>query len=315
MELLFSLPVHEKPEVVIDQIINFQHFNPGAGIILHISQAFDFSKCVMDRETFISEITSLGNVFVNPVSLRTGLQDMIQAHISNYRYMRSICDFDKFCLCASNDMFFRTGLAEHIRPYDCGEAPRLIAPVEGIDDSQLFRYYYTEKVLRDEYLKNALEKMGTDKIWFSHIEGSYYSAELFGELADQIEQFYDYRKMEMKYPREEVYFSTCYMNSDKKDRYSLCPDGVFTFVPWERDGFWVWESDLKRLAKEPGGYFCVKRVARELNVYLRKYLRKKYGYEQKEIEILGKIVDTKGVFRSKWKDETKQKIKSHFSKH
>lgn len=314
MELLFSIPVHEKPEVVIDQVLNFQHFNPGCGIVLHISQAFDFSKSVMDRETFVQKLTALGNVFVNPESLRTGLQDMIQAHIANYRYMRSVCDFDKFCLCASNDMFYKAGLAEHIRPYACGEDPLVIAPEEGKGDRPFFRYYYTWKALQDECLKNELAKMETDTIWFSHIEGSYYSKDLFEELANQIEAFYDYRKMEMKYPREEVYFSTCYMNTDKRERYPLCPDGVFTFVPWSRDGFWVWESDLHKLEKNPGGYFCVKRVARELNVYLRKYLRKKNRYEQKEKELLGDLVETKGMIRSKWKNETKQKLKTLFAK-
>lgn len=303
MKLLFSLPVHEKPEVVIDQVLNFLHFNPDCGVVLHLSQAFDFSKAVMDQKTFLAKLSKIENVFVNPTSLRTGLQDMIQAHIANYRYALTVCDFEKFCLCASNDMFFRPGLADYIRPYDCGEKPIEIFSVANPEAPSW--YYYAKKAWTDPVLQTMAKDLCADKIYMSHIEGSYYSKALFGELSDLVEKYYDYTKMEIKYPREEVFFATLFMNSDLKNRYSKCPGDVFTWVPWDREGFWALEKDLRRLQKTPGDYFSVKRVARDLNVYLRKILRKNAGYLEQEKALLGSLSENGKLFRSKWKDEIK----------
>lgn len=105
---------------MIDQILNFTTLNPGCGIVLHMSQGFDWRKSELGSEEFDEIIKDFPNVFINTESVRTGAYDIIQAHISNYKYVRSIVDFEFYCMCASNELFIKPGLYEHIKEYDCG---------------------------------------------------------------------------------------------------------------------------------------------------------------------------------------------------
>ena len=41
-ELLFSIPVHEKQDIVNNTVENIFNFNPNSKIILHISKNFDY---------------------------------------------------------------------------------------------------------------------------------------------------------------------------------------------------------------------------------------------------------------------------------
>lgn len=82
--ILFSIPVHEKPEVVLDQINNFLHFNPDCCIVLHISSGFRFDSDHISEDGFFSALGDIDRVYVNPNRLRSGLEDIIQCHISNF---------------------------------------------------------------------------------------------------------------------------------------------------------------------------------------------------------------------------------------
>ena len=39
-KLAFSVPVHENNDVVADLLSNFQKYNPGCVVVLHVSQLF-----------------------------------------------------------------------------------------------------------------------------------------------------------------------------------------------------------------------------------------------------------------------------------
>ncbi|MBM3268774.1 MAG: hypothetical protein FJZ01_14125, partial [Candidatus Sericytochromatia bacterium] len=41
MRLAISIPVHEQPAVVLDQIANIRHFAPDALVVLHVSRNFE----------------------------------------------------------------------------------------------------------------------------------------------------------------------------------------------------------------------------------------------------------------------------------
>lgn len=41
--IYISIPVHEKPEVIVDQLCNFERFFPSAKIVLHLSKNANFS--------------------------------------------------------------------------------------------------------------------------------------------------------------------------------------------------------------------------------------------------------------------------------
>lgn len=306
MNLMFSIPVHEKPEVVIDQIINFQHFNPGCGIVLHISDKFDFSREKLSYKEFKSIIEKLPNVYINPVSVRTGISDIIQAHISNFRYVDGITQFEKFCLCASNEIFVKFGLYEHIKDYDCGLEKKLIAHYGDADFSK--EYYYTFRTVNDTSLKKILNELNSDKIFFSHVEGIFFNRNLFCKMADVIEQNYDYKSITVKYPREEVYFSSYIWNLQSEKEIKILLNGNFTFVPWNRVGYMIWSDDIKNIIKADNK-FSVKRVDRVLNIFIRKFIRKKNGYYLKEKKLLGSLVQNNHILISKLKDEIPNKFK------
>ena len=118
--IIFSIPIHEKLEVVFDQIENYRFFNPDCGIVFHFSKEFDYDNSGITREEFEEKVKNIGNIFINPTSVRTGWADIIQAHISNFCYVKDQCEFEFFALCASNEMFIRAGLYQWIREYDCG---------------------------------------------------------------------------------------------------------------------------------------------------------------------------------------------------
>ena len=105
--IVFSIPIHEKLEVVIDQIINFFYFNQNCAIVFHISQGFNYKQSGLSLEEFKERIAQIGNVYINPESVRTGRDDIIQAHLSNFKFVYSFLEFDFFSLCASNELLLK----------------------------------------------------------------------------------------------------------------------------------------------------------------------------------------------------------------
>lgn len=69
--IVFSIPVHEKFEVIVDQIININHFNPNCAIVLHLSKKFDYTGTAMSEEQFRQIVNSFENVFINENRLDT----------------------------------------------------------------------------------------------------------------------------------------------------------------------------------------------------------------------------------------------------
>ena len=98
--ICFSIPVHEKLEVVLDQCYNIHYYNPKSAIILHFSSGFNYSGSAIKKEEFEKIVEGLGYVYINPKSVRTNLYDIIQAHLSNFNYARNEIEFSFFTLLA-----------------------------------------------------------------------------------------------------------------------------------------------------------------------------------------------------------------------
>ena len=199
--ILFSIPVHEKPEVVLDQINNFLHFNPDCCIVLHISRDFCFDSDHISEERFLDVLNNMDSVYVNPNRLRSGLEDIIQCHISNFRYAYENIGFEYIVFASSNELFFRSGLWDDIRQYDCGPGDRAIVKADT-------DWIQGKHVLRDEGFIGALKKWGISQIYNGQFEGSFMKRDMMLDISNKIESFYDYRSMSVKYAREEVFFHT-----------------------------------------------------------------------------------------------------------
>lgn len=200
MELVISIPVHEKQHVAIDQIKNIKKYVPGAHIVIHISSEMKDSNDLSDY------IACEPQVYQNPKRLSSGWGNIIDAHISNFNYIKSVIDFDYIMLHASNDMYIRDGVEQYISQYDAGFHVHKI--------SKICRWWPSVYALEDPIVSEILKLLGTEEIVATQVESSFYRKELFNDIVETIDEAgksviqqnkSDYKK---NYTREEVYFST-----------------------------------------------------------------------------------------------------------
>ena len=276
-KILFSIPVHEKLEVVLDQIANIFTLNKDCGIVLHFSPVFDYANSAIDKDTFIKKIeaynSNSGGVFLNPQSVRTGFFDIIQAHIANFRYVSTVAEFEYVALLASNEIFVKPNLYDHIKKFDVGVNDGII-PVTSKTGTGKGAH-------KDKDLKNIIKSINTNDIYWSQIEGSYYKSEIFDSICDVIDKHFDYKTIDKDdlYAREEVYFPTVFWGLYKgSDTIKVDKKGMFTFVPWQRVGISVNIGEAIWHSKNESDIFCIKRVARKLEDPVRSYIRQKYNY-------------------------------------
>lgn len=174
MKLMISLLVHEREDVVFDQIRNFKRYVPGVSIIIHIAKTFSKnSRNLSDR------LASEPKVLVNPINLDTAWADgsQAEAHILNLRYLfKKRVVFDGCIFHASNDLYVRGGLLDYLEGIDaaCCQEP-IKDPI------------WIESVRKDKLMTYLYLKFGTNPIW-SEIEGSFYTREVLEKMLAVIDE-------------------------------------------------------------------------------------------------------------------------------
>lgn len=195
MKIVISVPVHEKPEVIMDQIANFQYYVPGSIVILHINKQFynRYSDC---------KLRKIKNVIINPEHLEIQWGDIIEAHISNYKYLREKEEkFDYWLFHASNDMYICKGISQYMSNYKAGFFKHYIYSDETL-------WWPGKCALKDKRLQEIMKQCGQTEIVASQIEGSFYRKDIMDQIFDiLLNKHYD-KTSDIFYPREEVYFST-----------------------------------------------------------------------------------------------------------
>ncbi|CAM2916956.1 hypothetical protein [Rariglobus hedericola] len=160
--LYISLLVHEKPEVIMDQLRNFRRFAPGAVVVVHLSLGFN------PPESFIAEAKALGQVYFNPESVATNKVNLLYPHLLNIKHILTLApagtDFISFQ--ASNDLLVRHGLEEHLQSYDAGYFS------DGYLDEKNEAVYAT-RVREDQPFLDLLKSLNCPIIIKSQIEGLY----------------------------------------------------------------------------------------------------------------------------------------------
>lgn len=276
MHVVFSIPVHEKPFVIVDQVVNFRNFNPDCGIVLHVSP----SLSDYDFEQLISLLNKFPRVFLNPHRLRTGFSDIIQAHISNFQYVEHLrINYEYFCLSASNELFVKSGLYNFIKRYKAG------LQMKNINFSKEISISY--RAQQDEALLSAIKEAGgngVDDIVNSQVEGAFFQREIFKKIAGYIDRNFCYENINILYPREEIYFSSLLHlilhNGDVyKDNY--------TFFNKNSPIIAVHLEDILKIVEENGSKFSVKRIIRNYNDPIRFYIRNFVGRYEHICESIG----------------------------
>ena len=304
MKVLFSILVHEKAEVVLDQIANFQRFVPGSSIIFHVAKSF---RAALGDD--IDKITAMPCVYVNPVSVNTGFEDNSQlfGHTLNLKYvLEKKIAFDYFALHASNDLFVRKGLSDFMKDFDAAATPFPIYP--NMTWNQGFQ------ALRDPVLKRFLAEcclqLSRTGLYGSQVEGIFMSRDMAICVAELLDRYADvenecrdtFFKILLKrvfriyrlfrliqrilpgryYAKEEVYFSTL---------LKACNGRLakpYVYANWSKnlvidmeDIIAIRNHDLEYLAKKTGNdqdkkdqaFFAVKRVNRNIEDPIRIFIR------------------------------------------
>jgi hypothetical protein len=194
MKYLISIPVHEEPLVIVDQINNIKKYFKDIGIILHISESF--YNIYTD-----ALIRNIDNVWINPSHLKVQWGDVLEPHLSNFEYAKNcLPTFEYFIMHASNDMYIKFGAENYIDRYQAGFMQHLCM--------ERSLWWPSGRAIKDPYLKLMMQECGQSHVIASQIEGSFYHCVLMEKICTIINKYRHELKTDNKYPREEVYFST-----------------------------------------------------------------------------------------------------------
>ena len=210
--LFISIPVHENPEVVLNQCRNFLTYID-CGIVLHVNWNNYQIKEQLNKLISYSEFRE--RVFLNPVSLKISWGDLFNAHLENLRFLRSeltnLCDSVAFN--ASNDLLVRSGLGNYINA-NCTLYQKRIYK-RGIS----YYWWPADRALQDRIFARIISaNFGTkDFILGSQIEGSVYKMKFLDDLLNLITDERKYLQgKSFNYPREEIWFPTfAYIMNEK----------------------------------------------------------------------------------------------------
>ena len=287
--------------MVIDEIINILHFNPGCCIVLHISQQFSFVSEYLQEEEFLKVLAEMDNVIVNPNRLRTGFEDIIQCHMSNFRFAADIIDFEYIVFASSNELYIRTGLWDDIRNYEYGPKTDIVLS----KDTQWIQGIH---VFEDNEFLDTLRDRNISTIYCGQFEGSFMKREMMLRMCDDIESFYDYRKMTVKYAREEIFFHTFLAAFYPKAKVR---DENTTYMDWEKD-LRVSVADVMNICRTQKGKFSLKRVQRNVNDEVRYFIREYIGCYGKEENLFfkntGDVLSDSSLVAENRKNELKRDI-------
>jgi len=207
---VFSILAHENIETIVDQVQNFIKFCPNSLVVLHLSA----NSKILDQKKKLIDILP-DECLTNPTSIFVDRHDLIQGHISNFRHVREILgrELGYFCLHASNDMIVKSGLESYVFSHECG-----VHQLKNYEEMPSWTPYIRSKF--DPQFVEMCKYVGAKDTFGSQPEGTFYKAELFEEMCNIVEKYFDREKISSYmtkdkedtnntlYAREELYFPT-----------------------------------------------------------------------------------------------------------
>ncbi len=299
--LLFSIPVHEQPDVVLNQIQNFTFYNPDSTIVLHVSAWMPEA----DYRQLSSHVVPLENVYINDERLWSGHADgtQLKMHVLNILYARKLgLNYEFICFHASNDMFVRSGVQSFISEMcGCAETNPL---------TRDHTWPHTKACFNDKKLQEIMRRNSLSLIRVNQFEGSFYKRRIIETVVDRIldvgmdeitglyshglkrlsTRFAHWTNKGIKkaiasckkrliplpgwlelgygfYPKEEAYFPTLSQDLIHRKGSKYC------YMNWSAQLLITKEDvDNIRSNKMKEDYFAVKRVGRKLDDPLRQYI-------------------------------------------
>lgn len=265
-----SLPVHEKFDVVANQLKNFKRYLPNAVIVLHLSLEAHFSTKELDG---FLKLNQVDNYLINPTQVKVKWGSIIEAHLKNIEFILALGDATRVIFHASNDMLVRQGLEDYLKDKDF-----LFHQREIIKDS----FWWPANVaIKDIALTDWLAIYGSGALLGSQIEGSMYTIDFLKDFHRELTMRPFVLESTLHYPREEIFFSS-FANA-----VGVKPDGlpyVFSEVHRFDKKLWSYYADLPFLLND--SHFFTKKLKKQVNDKLFDYGRYKIGI--KDIEAIRK---------------------------
>lgn len=199
MKIGISLPVHERLDIILNQIVNIKSFIDNPVICLHVSSS---SSIDYEQLKLISQLTG---AVLNNTRLQTkhgcGLMGV---HCSNFRILKNY-GIDYMLLMSSNELLIKRGLENYISNFDLGVqiAQRYTCP-----DWHIFK----KDIGSIPNVRKFIQELEMEDYCGGQAEGQFFKRDLFEVLAERYERIFGLDLQE--FDTEEVIPSTFF--SSKK---------------------------------------------------------------------------------------------------
>lgn len=179
MKIGVSLPVHERADVLLNQIFNIYRYIEDPLICIHVSEN---SILNMDE---IRSIAVLTGAVVNEERFATRHgKGLMGVHISNFKQMLELGGVDYLLLISSNEMLIKPNLEEYMSRYDLGIQ---ITSPEECPAWHLFN----RNIEKTDAVQKFMQKIGVAVIRGGQAEGQFFKSSLFNDLAEFYDQCFE----------------------------------------------------------------------------------------------------------------------------
>jgi hypothetical protein len=273
--LLFSIPVHEKQDIVNNTVENIFHFNPNSKIILHINKTF---------KDFDPSLSTYHNLFINKTNIdyiKGG--DLLAYHISNFSYcIKNNISFEYFILSASNELYIKRGSNIYIDTYKNG-----LQIVKQNEDFTIDWHNFKKNIENNESILKLFKFIQNNQLCGGQAEGQFYQKHVFQKIYDLYIQITSDSEP-LNFEAEEIIPQTIFhsLNLEYNDPITLqnYTNNIDFTIPYIQEltkhNIQIQSNTLKNqlvsphLQKYSENIYSIKRVDRNFNK-IRKYLTNK----------------------------------------
>ena len=255
--IFYSILCHEKIDCIFDMIKNIKKYNKDykVSIILNINHYL--SKLIKEKNINLPE-----NVIINTdISEKIhSTHTILKGHLSNFNFIKDL-DFDYFCLLASNCMFIRNINYNYIdtfykKKYDV---------IKKADGFKLQTGWHWDSIYRNEKIINIFKERDM-ALYDSQHEGRVYVKYMFNELNNEITKLKIFDLIQVDTLFEEFLLSTF-------ERYLFGTEvPIVCKIFWSNHNYIASIEDIEKIRKDDSIISVVKRVSREIDDPIRKYI-------------------------------------------
>lgn len=272
-DLLFSIPVHERQDIINNTVENIFNFNPNSKIILHINKTFT---------SFDKNLSNYKNLYFNQSNInyiKGG--DLLAYHISNFNYcLNNNINFEYFIFCASNELFIKKGSVNYINSYKNG--------IQIINDKRYDDWHnFKKNIENNELIMKLFNTVNIYQLYGGQAEGQFFQKHIFKKISDLYLDITNNNEHFIEFEAEEIIPQIIFksMDIDYNDpitlqNYTNNIDFNINFIKQIINGTIINDYTIKNqlisphVKKSTTNVYSIKRVDRNFNS-IRQYLTNK----------------------------------------